>query len=948
MKTFKTALSLFLALCMVMSLGGVTAFADIEVKTSDEGTGPQLGILEGEATISYTDSSGGPHVPPDPGVSITVPVVPDPAVPPLDPGNLNLGSVTASAEKTVIEGDITAEGQEWVTGLVVSSINDSNRSVTGESIIGENAGTVTVTGGITANAVEGQGSPTATGVDVNWSNAEITIGAAVSAKAAEGGTTGIGINNAASQYNAGVTVNGDVTASGRSGTGVTAQAPGNGARAEVTVNGNVTTEDSNGARGLFANGAGATVTVNGGDVRATSTDAEGTGIYAGNGSTVSVKAGEGGKGGNVSGSTTGVSTYGTGTSVAVSGTVSGGDTGVNARSGSEVTVGGDVTGTNNKGVIASGEETTVKVTGDVTGGNTGVMAESGSEVTVGRDVTSTNGTGVSANGEGTTVEVTGSVSGSNTGVIASSGSEVTVGGNVEGTSDTGVAASGGSKVTVGTIDEAGNFTGSKVTGGNHGIGAGGEGTTVNDGDVTSNPSGFGTGIWAYDSASVTAGDVTTNGIGVKSDGGSSVIVGDVEAGSTGISAENSTVTAGNVTTTGETAVAVSVTGSKVEVKDVTGGMTGIIATGDSNVKAGKVEGDSGIMANDSTVSAESVTATDGMGVRAEDGSTVKVGTTDEAGNFTAGDVKSENGIGIKADGGSTVTAGDVKGATAGVKVDGAATVTIDGTLTVTGGTPILLGDAVTESEAGNINISVWEIQGAENGNVVSGGQDANAAAAVQQNIDYVIKVAPDETSQSVFGEYKNHDKTTKSGPQQQIKVTVPENYTLKAAFATDGTAVPITKGEDGSYYATIPASGGIYLHAEIEQLPEPQPEPEPKPDNPKPQPKPDDPKPQPKPQPKSEAMNFVISWVEEAYTGSGKVETASVSFDLNGGQTIRGGKGPIVKEVPVDTWLRLLEAPVKEGATFAGWKCSDPSVTETKPGYAFRVTHSVSFTALWE
>ena len=51
-------------------------------------------------------------------------------------------------------------------------------------------------------------------------------------------------------------------------------------------------------------------------------------------------------------------------------------------------------------------------------------------------------------------------------------------------------------------------------------------------------------------------------------------------------------------------------------------------------------------------------------------STVKVGTTDEAGNFTAGDVKSENGIGIKADGGSTVTAGEVTGVTAGIEVDG--------------------------------------------------------------------------------------------------------------------------------------------------------------------------------------------------------------------------------------------------------------------------------------
>ena len=254
---------------------------------------------------------------------------------------------------------------------------------------------------------------------------------------------------------------------------------------------------------------------------------------------------------------------------------------------------------------------------------------------------------------------------------------------------------------------------------------------------------------------------------------------------------NSTVTMRNVSTTGELAIAISVTQSTVEAGNVTAEKgIGVMATENSEVTAGTVEGDSGIMANGSTVTAESVTATDGMGVRAEDGSTVKVGTTDEAGNFTAGDVKSENGIGIKADGGSTVTAGEVTGVTAGIKADGGtvtaenvtatngdgvkvegpASVTIDGTLTVTGGTPILLGDTVTETDAGNINITVWEIQGqTEDGSVVSGGQ-GDAAKAVHDSINFIVKIAPDETSQSVFGGYHAGD-TINSG-KQQIKVTV--------------------------------------------------------------------------------------------------------------------------------------------------------------------------------
>lgn len=425
--------------------------------------------------------------------------------------------------------------------------------------------------------------------------------------------------------------------------------------------------------------------------------------------------------------------------------------------------------------------------------------------------------------------------------------------------------------------------------------------------MTSQPSRWGTGavsttgegsngvnVRAYDESAVTVnttGAVTASVEGVNVHGGSSnptkvTVTGSVTAGGTGVYANSidggmaDVEITGDVTGSAYHGVLASSSGSTTDVTvggDVTGGKDGIytyawnegsistvtVGTTDESgaITGGTVSAaENGVKAEASdggsvTVKAGNVTATNGAGVTASSsgsGSTVTItvgsvtsgddgiqasgsGTTVNAGDVTG------SGVGVNATGGSTVKADNVTATNGdGIKVDGAANVTIDGTLTVTGGTPILLGDTVTETDAGNINIKVWEIQGQ--------------------------------------------------------------------------------------------AAGGIYLHAEIEQLPEP---------------KPDDPKPQPKPQPKPEAMNFVITWVEEPYTGSGKAETASVTFDLNGGQTIRGGKGPIVKEVPVDTWLRLIEAPVKEGAKFAGWKCSDPTVTETRPGYAFRVTHSVSFTALW-
>lgn len=613
---------------------------------------------------------------------------------------LSLGGITAWAEGTVIEGNITAEGQGRVIGLEVSSMNDSSVSVTGKSIIEENAGTVTVKGSITASADE-----EATGVEVFSSNAEITVDGAVSANAAEGDTFGISIN-AAGQYNAGVTVNGDVTASGANGTGVIAMAPGNGARAEGTVNGKVTTEDSNEARGLYAEGAGATVTVNGGDVTATSTGALGEGIYANNGSTVSVKAGTNGQGGNV--------------------TATGNDAiGIEAGGGSTVTAESVTANGDGIGVIAYGDST-VKVTGDVTGG----------------------GAGVFASGEKT---------------------EVTVGGDVTG-GDIGVSAAA-STVKIGTRDENGELT------------SGGKVTATGDEGV-------------------------------------------------GISASDGTVTAGDVTASGE-------------------GATGIDAS----------EG--------STVTADSVKAENGTGIEVSGGSTVNV-----EGDVTAGD------NGIEVSGGATVNVeGNVKAGENGIVVNDNGTVTIDGTLTVTGGTPILLGDEVTD--AGDINITVWQIEGGTDGSVVSGGQ-GDAAEAVQQNINYIIKVVQptegvtdDVTATGENGSTSNDYNVANEGETVTIKVNLAKGYKLTGVFNGEGESkeAVTTQNEDGYYYITMPKGGGVYLSVELE--PEAEPQPEPDPDDPKPEPEPvpepkpgPGPEPEPGPEPKPEPKPIIISLVPDDNTPS--------------------------------------------------------------------------------
>ena len=57
MKKLKTALALLLALCMVLSLGGVTAWADIDVRAD---SGPEsLTVKVGGQTVTFDESGQG-------------------------------------------------------------------------------------------------------------------------------------------------------------------------------------------------------------------------------------------------------------------------------------------------------------------------------------------------------------------------------------------------------------------------------------------------------------------------------------------------------------------------------------------------------------------------------------------------------------------------------------------------------------------------------------------------------------------------------------------------------------------------------------------------------------------------------------------------------------------------------------------------------------------------
>lgn len=255
-------------------------------------------------------------------------------------------------------------------------------------------------------------------------------------------------------------------------------------------------------------------------------------------------------------------------------------------------------------------------------------------------------------------------------------------------------------------------------------------------------------------------------------------------------------------------------------------------------------------------------------------------------------------------------------------------VTIDGVLSVEqGGTPIVLGDSVSETNAGNVNITVWKIEGQTGDMIVTGGGEG-AAQAVQENINYIIKIAPDETSRTVFSGYKGGE--TLNQGEQPIAVNVPDGFTLKAAYATDGTAVPITKGADGKYYAVIPAGGGIYLSATLDKA----------------------------------AAASSGAAIEVDYYGYGGVTAktmaakqpavkkqgpVTITFDPAGGRWGDSGESVVMKG-PCTVEYTLPEAPNREGFRFVRWQCDDEDVAVGAPGERFTPGFggSFRFTAVWE
>ena len=80
---------------------------------------------------------------------------------------------------------------------------------------------------------------------------------------------------------------------------------------------------------------------------------------------------------------------------------------------------------------------------------------------------------------------------------------------------------------------------------------------------------------------------------------------------------------------------------------------------------------------------------------------------------------------------------------------------------------------------------------------------------------------------------------------------------------------------------------------------------------------------------------------------TGKVDYVDVTFDLNGGHTISGNPGPIVKSVPVGSWVILLDAPRKDSSIFECWHTDDKTVKVSAPYESFQVMNSITFTAKW-
>ncbi len=267
---------------------------------------------------------------------------------------------------------------------------------------------------------------------------------------------------------------------------------------------------------------------------------------------------------------------------------------------------------------------------------------------------------------------------------------------------------------------------------------------------------------------------------------------------------------------------------------------------------------------------------------------------------------------------------------------------------------VLVDKTVTDQ---NFELTVWEIKPKTiDGKEAVAAEKTTSGLAVsetvEQSINYIIKIEQPTEGGTIKAvredgsdlEEKHGYAVANEGQKVVMKIEVQEGYEVTAAHDDTGKSINLTKGADGNYYTVVDKGGAVYLSAELKKTSTP--------DKPGESEKPGESSTPSSPgeSAKPQGPIFVVSAVgggSGAYTPIGNGSMATVIFDLAGGHTASGEYGPIVRMVPIGTWMRLLDAPVRRDASFQSWATDDESVTVSAPGKTFQVKGDILFTAVW-
>ena len=334
--------------------------------------------------------------------------------------------------------------------------------------------------------------------------------------------------------------------------------------------------------------------------------------------------------------------------------------------------------------------------------------------------------------------------------------------------------------------------------------------TINQEATAKAVHGAAEGIRAEEGAAVTAGDVTAevtgtgNAVAVQARGENAAVTINQEATAKAVNGaaegiiakEGGSVTAGDVTA--------EVTGEG-KATAVAAGSGAVVAAGD--VTAEGVEKAVGIdVSGDAEVAADTVTA------KSEKGEAIAINVA------FSGEEDTVSSVTIKGDAESSGIGVDVAGSGAGKAI-----VEIDGTLNVAeGGTPVCLGSDVTKD---NIEITVWKVEvngeQAKEGEIVkprdgdeAADEQTAAAKAVEESIQYIIRIRPEQT-----GNIRSSREKAKANETFIVTVTPPEGQILDGVYTDEGEKIEATLNDDGTYSVTVRVGGGMYLSAKFSDKP---------------------------------------------------------------------------------------------------------------------------------